>query len=155
MCVFFSSVISSSVNPLFLKGKNRKEVKLSMLRLPIFSEFLNSFSSFRRKIFQFLYYLHKWFIILKQRLVLSYFVQLLMMEWLRQFFPSSPPLSLDFSPKNLITIHIKKLEETKEMTANIIFPSHFSSSIVKLKFYSLRKREIRDNFIFPSLIKEK
>ena len=63
-------------------------------------------------------------------------------------------LSLDFSPKNLITIHIKKLEETKEMTANIIFPSHFSS-IVKLKFYSLRKREIRDNFIFPSLIKEK
>ena len=69
------------------------------------------------------------------------------------FFSSS--LSLDFSPKNLITIHIKKLEETKEMTANIIFPSHFSSSIVKLKFYSLRKREIRDNFIFPSLIKEK
>ena len=64
-------------------------------------------------------------------------------------------LSLDFSPKNLITIHIKKLEESKEMTANIIFPSHFSSSIVKLKFYSLRKREIRDNFIFPSLIKEK
>ena len=63
-------------------------------------------------------------------------------------------LSLDFSPKNLITIHIKKLEESKEMTANIIFPSHFSS-IVKLKFYSLRKREIRDNFIFPSLIKEK
>ena len=63
-------------------------------------------------------------------------------------------LCLDFSPKNLITIHIKKLEETKEMTANIIFPSHFSS-IVKLKFYSLRKREIRDNFIFPSLIKEK
>ena len=45
----FHSVISWSVNPLFLKSKNRKEVKLSMPQLPILSEFLNSFSSFRRK----------------------------------------------------------------------------------------------------------